>query len=101
MPGHDHVEDDGHDPEAQSSTTDAAYLLDDPGLDESGLDDPAAQNDPAAGMPLSDDVPDAKDADETLEGGAGNDILTGKAAMTWWRAMRAATSWAGGVGRIW
>jgi len=39
------------------------------------LDDPAYANDPAAGMPVSDDMPDVPDPDQALHGSVGNDIL--------------------------
>ena len=41
------------------------------------LNDAGAANDPAAGMPVSDDLPDADDPDDHLQGDAGNDILAG------------------------
>lgn len=42
------------------------------------LDDPGAQNDPEAGMPVSSDEPAVPDEDESLAGGDGADILTGE-----------------------
>ena len=70
-PGHDHHADDAHHPPGDPpDTTD--------GGTSSLLDDPGAQNDPDAGMPTSDDLHDPKDADESLAGGEGNDVLAGQ-----------------------
>jgi Ca2+-binding RTX toxin-like protein len=61
-------------PEGGQANADAPQggsLLDPPGQ--------AAEDDPDAGMPVSDDLPDPADPDETLSGGVADDILTGRA----------------------
>ena len=70
-------DDDARDHEEDGATGVPQY---DDGVDGGGslLDDPAAANDPDAGMPASRDGPAPRDEDVTLAGGAANDILTGE-----------------------